>query len=278
MKTTVEQIHAEVDSARHRLLEEARRIITENKTDFSKTDRLVRLGFVNSSEVVENKKKLSTLSLNREQAEIISYYIETYPFLKFLTEGEFDRICEKYNLIHAPVKNYTQSVPEKNLGEIEKSQPLHSKDAIKFLNEIKEVNFPEELAKFLEFIGKSNAIFSDKEVSDSHIQYRGHIPNNWAFGTSGDHMVFHDAKKAAHCDFIIKKYERTDCSGLFIAAPKSHFNLKDLSKKSKRGFLHVLEIEPKDPIVFRYCRGGIQVITKWGEEAEDKDLIVPLNN
>lgn len=29
---------------------------------------------------------------------------------------------------------------------------------------------------------------------------------------------------------------------------------------------------PKDPIVFRYVNGGIQVITKWGIEAEDRLL------
>lgn len=31
-------------------------------------------------------------------------------------------------------------------------------------------------------------------------------------------------------------------------------------------------VEVKDPIVFRYVNGGIQVITKWGIEAEDKIL------
>lgn len=60
-------------------------------------------------------------------------------------------------------------------------------------------------------------------------------------------------------------------SGLFIAAPKSDFNLEGLSKKGK-GYFNVFEI--KDPIVFRYVRGGIQVITKWGLEADDDALVV----
>jgi len=278
MKTTVEKIHAEVDSAQHRLLEEAQSIIAGNNINFEKMDRLLALGFENSSEVMEGQKKHMALISSKAQAELIDYYMKTYPFLKFLTVEEFDRICEKYNLIHAPVANYTKPVPEKNLKEIEDVQPLNSGDIIGISNEIKEVNTPRELTKFLEFIGKHKAVFSDKEVDDLHIQYRNHIPNDWAFGTSGDHMVFHDAKIAANCDFIIREYERTDYSGLFIAAPKSHFNLKDLSKKSKHGFARVLKIEPKDPIVFRYCRGGIHVLTKWGAEAEDKDLVVPLNN
>ena len=61
-------------------------------------------------------------------------------------------------------------------------------------------------------------------------------------------------------------------SGLFIAAPKSHFNLDGL-KISGKGFFNFVRIEPKDPIVYRYVRGGIQVITKWGIESNDEGLV-----
>lgn len=64
---------------------------------------------------------------------------------------------------------------------------------------------------------------------------------------------------------------------IFIAAPKSHFNLKGL-KKQKLGFFNFMRIEPVDPIVFRYVNGGIQIISKWGDEANDTELIVPKLN
>ena len=69
---------------------------------------------------------------------------------------------------------------------------------------------------------------------------------------------------------------RVDRTGLFIAAPKSHFNLDGLKKTSKFSF-NLVTIQ-KDPIVFRYCRGGIQVITKWGLEAGDESLVNPVIN
>lgn len=64
-----------------------------------------------------------------------------------------------------------------------------------------------------------------------------------------------------------------DRNGLFIAAPPSHFNLNGLSKQNKYSFFRITETQVDDPIVFRYCRGGVQVISKWGLEAEDAGLV-----
>ena len=58
---------------------------------------------------------------------------------------------------------------------------------------------------------------------------------------------------------------------MFITAPKSHFDLKDLKSKGL-GFFDITITEVKDPIVFRYVKGGIQVLSKWGLEASDATL------
>jgi len=63
---------------------------------------------------------------------------------------------------------------------------------------------------------------------------------------------------------------------LQIAAPPSHFDLKDMVKSNDNKYKYVREV--KDPIVFRYVKGGIQVITKWGLEASDDSLIVDKMN
>ena len=70
-----------------------------------------------------------------------------------------------------------------------------------------------------------------------------------------------------------------DKEGLYICAPKSHFDLKELTKTGQYSYLKTEKYTVKDdPIVFRYCRGGIQVLSKWGLEANDSKLIVPLSN
>ncbi len=68
-------------------------------------------------------------------------------------------------------------------------------------------------------------------------------------------------------------------SGLFIAAPPSHFDLKELKKKTKHGWFSITEVVAKDPIVFEYVRGGfVRILTKWGLEANDPTLVVPQLN
>ena len=135
-----------------------------------------------------------------------------------MTQEKLDEICEKYNLIHAPVKNYIGDVPEKNLQEIANAQPL--KD-------------------------------HDRRMDDSVMSRL-------------EQMVLE---------------ERTDRQKLFIAAPEKDFNLDGLTKKGKRGFFKtIITQRVDDPIVFRYCRGGIQILSKWGLEANDPELANPLDN
>lgn len=66
-------------------------------------------------------------------------------------------------------------------------------------------------------------------------------------------------------------FERNS-TGLYICAPEDQFdttNLVDVNGLLKLGRPILVE---KDPIVFRYVRGGVQIITKWGLEAADEAL------
>lgn len=64
-------------------------------------------------------------------------------------------------------------------------------------------------------------------------------------------------------------------SGLFIAAPNSHFDLRGLSKRSTFGFFNVQTSDLKDPVVFEYCKDDIcRIITKWGTD-DDQSYLDP---
>lgn len=129
-KFTVEQIHAEIDTAQERLIDSADKLLaelnipTESRLE-AKANTLEKLGFVNSEPVKqaatikENRKKTETILVKtKQEAELLRYYKQTYPFQKFLTVAELERICEKYNLIYAPAKNYIKDIPEKNVFEM----------------------------------------------------------------------------------------------------------------------------------------------------------------
>jgi len=253
------KIHNEIDTAQDRLLERAKVILNENvvhPTLLSKVFRLKKLGFTGTNEVVETDKKLSLIEMTNEEAKIIQHYKETYIDLKFLTIEEFDNICEKYNLIYASVSNYKNDIPEENLIEIESIKTLKKEDVIagncyKYILDYYN-NVPIEARKWINLHFFDNADYNDsriKEICPIKFEYE------YVYTGSGKRVV---------------KINKDD---LFIAAPKSHFNFNNLVEDNIRGYYDLKNvIEPKDPIVFRYVKGGLQVLSKWGIESLDQRL------
>jgi hypothetical protein len=268
----VAEIHNEIDTAEDRLLEQADRLLAElnipTETSIElKADRLVELGFVNSECVLQTNnikeqrsKQRKILVSTAQQAELIRYYKHNYPFHKFLTIDELERICEKYKLIFAPVKNYIKDVPDKNINEISNAQRLKSSDEVGILYYYKS--------------HKKNIRKDCPKEIEQHL-LRGILierNNSWSVENSLKEVYGIEKDKCLKYTIFDHDIIKEDRSSLFIAAPESHFNLNGLTKKGKFSFLNITVTEVKDPIVFRYVRGGVQVLSKWGIEAEDADL------
>ena len=260
-KIIIQEIHDSFDNAQDELLKQATSIIEQHKPNLSnKAERLEKLGFVNSETVLKNLDRKEVLISSKKDADLVNYYKTSYPFLKFLKEEQLNTICEKYNLIYAPVGRYKEDVPEKNVSEIENAQPLKNEDFRKEKFFIKVTDFgswsvPKDLREILDkgFVSDEKFYKSDGSIIKAAKKYGGYNGN---FG--------------GYC-FRKCSIEKMDYSGLFIAAPKSHFDLKGLKNKAL-GFFNFTITEVKDPIVFRYVKGGIQVLSKWGLEADDEML------
>ena len=255
---TIEKIHNEFSLCSDVLLEKAESLIQKGSKEFKKyeslidkSNRLKKLGFTNCKDVIYKRDRIDKLEKqlidNKELTELILYYKQTYPFQKFLPESELERICEKYNLIYAPVDNYIKTVPEKNLKEIENARLLKIEDNVndKFRYEfIFFSGVPEKARKWFRNLVTEYQFFTDNQFKKlCPIKFSGYV-------------------------YTSLKTIKIDKISLFIAAPKSHFNLKGL-KKSKNGFFKIIKTEAPDPIVFRYCRGGVQILTMWGDENFD---------
>jgi hypothetical protein len=193
---------------------------------------------------IEKSKRLERLGFTKSSGcvkalgkeELPVYYRKEYPFLKFITREQLEAICEKYGLIYAEVFNYIGEIPGKNLQEIEQAQPLNEED--KFDGD---------------FIYKE----LKKKLEEQKANRRGiDVFNQGLY----DHLT------SVPYEMRVKRYAGT----LFIAANKEFFDLENMKNiKGSHGYA------PKDPIVFRWCRGGILVISKWGAEANDLELTTP---
>jgi hypothetical protein len=227
----IAEIHNEFDTAENRLLREAKQILEETRLpENEKTgERLLALGFENTSYGIKAKSTLQKtkelkllIAKTRSQVDMINYYKFKYPFLKFITEEELNKICIKYNLIYSSVKNYIGDVPIDKIKEIELAKELEKEDMPKPVYKIK-------LSKF----NKKN-----KEQELMCMLYEKHFPDGYISRNDGycaDQLVqrlneigydikagfnhLYDLSEEKHV-FEINK------SGLFICAPKNQFNLK----------------------------------------------------
>lgn len=297
-KVTVEEIHNEFDSGEQRILDECDKILAELKIPTEtqvekKANNLLTLGFVNSETVkqAENLKAKSKeieqkIQISKEQAEKIRYFKNKYPFDKFITEEELDRICEKYKLIHAPVANYIKDIPEKNVNEMLNRNQLSFEDAVDIFigKESVKSKFINKYKKYFACKGKYNFVITS-HYTLSFLELKEINIDTYEQDYVKYGLISKDEKtidlKTAYDYFKNDEYryrhEKVDKSGLFIAAPKSHFNLEGLNKKSKYGFFKTEIFEVKDPVVFEYCMGGlVKIITKWGIPGEDKAYLDPI--
>lgn len=261
----IQEIHDSFDNAQDQLIHRALQIINSvDVSDMDKAERLSKIGFINSKAVTESQKKKSILQMSKQEAELVEYYKRTYPFLKFLKEEQLEEICEKYNLIFAPVSRYKEDVPDKNLYEIETAQPLRNEDTPENKCFLSVSGFwssiPSNLKQILKkgfYIDNNKSKIDESDVIGYARKFGGYNGNYDGYVTS----IFG----------TISVTEEKRNGELFIAAPKSHFDLKGL-KNNEKGFFNFSVTEVKDPVVFRYCRGGIQVLSKWGLEAKDELL------
>ena len=291
----IEEIHNEFDTAPDRILQQALSIISEQQGSKvsleseieDKAVRLRNLGFVKNGivdklEKIEERNHQKDLIINMESkmAEGIRYYARTYPFLKFLPVSELDRICDKYGLVYAPVKHYKMPVPDKNLKEIENVQSLKSLDVQpdvitrtyydKSYGEGRKWGYN----RIKEILGGNS--FTDDEIRELAKKYG--ISLRW--NSTSDFFWQVGRKLLSEDEQCITKevVETSSRSGLFIAAPKDHFDLTGLTFDKKKGYFQTTIQIKKDPIVFRYVKGGIQVLSKWGLEADDPALQIEILN
>ena len=281
---TVQDIHDEFDAAEDKLLNQAEQVLAELKipteTELErKAEMLLSLGFHKSADIDRFNKLQKdkaeaerTIAMNREQAELIRYYKQNYPFQKFITEDELGRICEKYGLIYASVGDYKMEVPEKNLKEIAEANktPLDAAHMPMDINMIVvkcKSGCPKEFKEYFE----SPIVTDDLSLME-------HIRSGYPTYDAKIVRLGYQGEMPKKGDFTISA-DTFSKDGLFIAAPDTHFDMENLAKVTEHGFKSKTEcVVPDDPIVFSFCKGGALIKSKWGAEGEDKALLNEINN
>lgn len=254
----VRQIHREFSNASSQLLEDARRIMALHnvpKEDRDRADKLRKAGFTGNKliEEVEREKRLEHQQAQRI-AQLEKYAIN-YPNNKFITHDQMIKICEKYGLSYGTIDNYVGSIPEENLDEV--------------------LNFKAKEEDTYMFLWSSARYQGMKFSPIQTSPYMDIVPKK-------RYQTFRDKQRAAHQ--AAYEYAR---SSAFGAYPDPFGGVNDLNsseeypkficaspqdmKGSEMG-LHKGTYLP-DPVVLHFVGDGYLIVSKWGLEGEDPDLV-----
>jgi len=243
----IEAIHNEFDSSTDRLLKEAKEILSRDVCT-AKGEELSKLGFVRSKASVETKEIIATKQQKEAVAKHIQYYQQWYPFNKFITEGEVERICKKYGLLCGEAEYYTGDVPDKNVKEIS-SFKLREDDCTKY-----------RCHWFKMLDGASRFRYYSPSIENEG-NY-GYVKNErWGhqfYPISNHEQEFH--------------YEKTPFK---ICASVKDFDMDNMRVTDG----YKLDKNIPDPIVLQPVNGGYLIISIWGlPEDANKELSNPINN
>lgn len=253
----IEEIHESFFTEVDKLLAEAKiskSLDTDKGELIEKCNRLKALGFTSSKEVMEAEAELNRLgALERENKakenliEAINYFSFKYPNYKFITEESVKKICEKYGLVYGRINDYTGTVPDENLAQMEKFK-IDENDELYYSETVHRGFRGRETRFHGEYMSKErHAInYPTTKLSEGMREY---IPIN------------------------LSTIEIHGVAPLEIAAPVKDFNMEDKEVKDFK----VSKIEIPDPVVLKPVifkdKKFYLIVTAWGIESSDPDVV-----
>jgi len=237
----IDEIHNEFDSSTERLLKEAKAIL-EQDVNTAKGEELAKLGFRMSKSTLEAKEVIATKQEKEKIANHIQYYRQHYPFNKFITEQEVEKICKKYGLLCGDVEYYTGDVPDNNLKEIS-SFKLMEQDCTKY-----KCDFYKS-----ESSGHGWRYFLPSRNKEGRY---GYVKNtrwgNELYSVENHEQEYHYEKPEFRICASVKDFDMTQ------------MRVTDGYKLDKN---------IPDPVVLQPVNGGYLIISKWGIEGQDETLV-----
>lgn len=253
----VEKIHNEFFTAGDTILEEANNLLKElEEKDVEKGKRLAAIGFKSTKQAVVATEIENKLFTTKEMAQVVMYYKQHYPYNKFITEKQVEAICKKYNLVCGEISRYQGFVPDKNLKVVENFK-LKEKDIIVtgtiWGNGVK----TEKISISIELWNQVVANRKNRGEGKGDLT----LDDNWCESreiglASGSY------------------FDRVHKEPLKICAPLKDMNT---SGATLTGYKLDKDFIP-DPVVLQPVKGGYLIVTAWGDEASDENVVNEIMN
>ena len=253
-------------------LNEARK--GESSGAFDSSARVAQLGFVNAANVRYSK----FLDLFRSSPRLTERYRESYPNSLFLPWAAFHEVLRILDLWVELPEHYRGAVPAEQLPwmeifELDPADCIMPEDAGGLLGTLagRGVSSVEAILTGAAIMHRVNDTDGSSLEFTQEVRRLGHL-------TSGVGDVLCGMKNYPDIrDRLLGAWRAAEDS-FFVVAPPEAFDtkedwlarLRDLAADASTQNT----VAPDDPLVIRFCRGGVLVVAAWGEEASTLNEMV----
>jgi len=267
----VMEIHSAFNNAGDEILQKAMESVVKVEPKKSiKVELLKKFGFTQTNEVKDYEIIEHKAKLDKQLIDIIHQYKVKYPLNRFITDEQVDAICTKWNLVQGDVSRYKGFVPEKNLRDIEKFTERHIPKGAIFLDNMVIEGYEVKLKGSRYHLFKLGT--NDKYLlqSDEGIEFYGTLNNvkDLEYHSKLINKIKSEVSPASlrrNDTFIMGAMVKT--TPFKICAP-----IKDMDTSGMRLINNKLVHIP-DPVVLFPVELGYIIVTAWGDEASDENVV-----
>jgi hypothetical protein len=271
---TAKQIHSEFDTASDSLTSEAFEFLAyyDGKLEVIRSEKSSALSRIMAS---ENEKAYSIpLAEKARRLRALGFAnVKEVTELTRMENQEREQWERQYALKRAEEEKYNKIIAELKADEVKFKQILNYREhypAFKFITDEQLNGLCKKYGLVYAEVGDYTGDMPDKnlaEIESANIAVGDARVKIWRII---------DAPPYSPIESITEVDLTNHYNKLHIAAPQSQF--KNLEQREKVGFgffnRQEIRVEVKDPIVFRFVKGGVLVISKWGDEANDPALAI----
>lgn len=243
----IAEIHHSFEIAGDELIKQANAILSSSESyDKDKFDMLLSLGFTNTQEYKKAKNDVNKKEMEKNVLNAIMDAKTQFPTHKYITYDRTLEICKKYNLILGLVNQYKGFVPKKNLLDINNFYKLYESKVTYYSVQRIHYGFPRLYKRdIFDEYGKRQNTATKEKYEEALKPFSGF-------------------------------YASIQKDTLFMCAP-----LKDMDTEGYEIKNNTLVHIP-DPIVLNpFTSNGVKgfiIVTAWGDESKDPDIVNQNNN
>lgn len=270
-------------------------LLVDMPYDIAKASNLARIGF-KQSELVRDVRD------HKQHHSDARYYQQKYPQYKFITEHQLEKIAGQYGLQTRELSAFLGAVPDKNLNDILNFKVFESDlpEPSIFGRSLIQLSaggrgsggsvrsLMDEYRTYYESVMMGSFGLPDVDArigqvgervsSDDGPNFMAEVhPNKSTWPQKKPHEsggVF-DAFEQRAEKMRRQHEERKPRMLSFSEVMNERAGSCSITAESK---LFVAPVPDLDPIVTVQVKGGYLIVTAWGEEASDPDVINPVNN